>query len=91
MKINDMTVLEFAEGVKCREESFGLLIISKTTPALSLNEDGKVVYELINGQNSVGNIIEEIKNKFDGDIEDKVYQLLQSFVDLQICKCIEEE
>lgn len=88
MKINDNTVLEFVEGVKCREERFGLLIISKTTPALSLNEDGKAVYELINGENSVGKIIEEIKNKFDGDIDNKVYQLLQSFVDLHICKCV---
>ena len=37
------TIFVFAEGVKTREEDFGLLVISKTTPALSLNIDSKFI------------------------------------------------
>lgn len=62
--MNELAVYRLANGVKAREESFGLLIVSKSTPALSLNEDGKIVWMMIDGKNSVKNIIDEISKKY---------------------------
>ena len=78
--MNELTVYRLVEGVKAREESFGLLIVSKSTPALSLNEDGKVVWELINGKNSVNDMIDEVSKQYDKvSVREKVIELVEGF------------
>ena len=77
------TILKIAEGVKAREESFGLLVVSKTAPAMSLNLDSKFVWELINGQNTIAEIHEAVSKKYRSDkIEENVNKILEGFLKL---------
>ena len=61
------TIFVFAEGVKTREEDFGLLVISKTTTALSLNIDSKFIWNLIDGKRSVAGILSVIEDEYEGE------------------------
>lgn len=88
--MNELTVFRLVEGVKAREESFGLLIVSKSTPALSLNEDGKVVWELINGKNSVNDMIDEVSKQYDKvSVREKVIELVEGFEKLNLIEPVE--
>ncbi len=88
--MNELTVYRLVEGVKAREESFGLLIVSKSTPALSLNEDGKVVWELINGKNSVNDMIDGVSKQYDKvSVREKVIELVESFEKLKLIEPVE--
>lgn len=88
--MNELTVFRLVEGVKAREESFGLLIVSKSTPALSLNEDGKVVWELINGKNSVNDMIDGVSKQYDKvSVREKVIELVESFEKLKLIEPVE--
>ena len=88
--INNTSVYKIANGVKAREESFGLLIVSKTTPALSLNHDGKEVWMMINGQNTVNDIIAFISKQYvTASVEEKVHKLLEGFENLGLIEKIE--
>lgn len=83
--MNELTVYKLVEGVKAREESFGLLIVSKSTPALSLNEDGKNVWTMINGENTVKEIIDELSKQYKADsVRDKVIELVEGFEKLNL-------
>lgn len=87
--MNELAVYRLANGVKAREESFGLLIVSKSTPALSLNEDGKIVWMMIDGKNSVKNIIDEISKKYNSDsVRNKVIELMKGFENLNLIELI---
>lgn len=87
--MNDLTIYRFVEGVKSREEKFGLLIVSKTTPALSLNKDGQFVWMLINGENTVKDIINEISKRYKSDsVREKVIKLLKGFEKLKLIEPI---
>lgn len=88
--MNELTVYRLVEGVKAREESFGLLIVSKSTPALSLNEDGKVVWALINGKNSVKDMINEVSKQYDiASVREKVIELVEGFEKLNLIEPVE--
>lgn len=88
--MNKYLIYKIADGVRTREEHFGLLIVSKTTPALSLNYDGKVVWELIDGKNTVEDIINKISKSYQSNsIEEKVEQLLEGFENLKLIDCIQ--
>lgn len=88
--IDNNTVYKLSNGVKAREESFGLLIVSKTTPALSLNHDGKEVWTMINGENTVNDIISFISKQYTSvSVEEKVHKLLEGFEDLGLIEKVE--
>lgn len=83
--INKNLVLNVSEGVRAREEEFGLLVVSKTTPAMSLNMDSKFVWNLIDGVNTVGNIIDGVKDEYKTDnVEENVYAILNGFMQLKL-------
>lgn len=83
--MDEVVVYKLVDGVRARRESFGLLIVSKSTPALSLNDDGRIVWELIDGKNSVKNIIDEVSDQYDDDsVREKVFELLDGFVKLNL-------
>lgn len=88
--MNELTVYRLVEGVKAREESFGLLIVSKSTPALSLNEDGKVIWALINGKNSVKDMIDEVSKQYNiASVREKVIELVEGFEKLNLIEPVE--
>lgn len=83
IEMND--VCQISEGVKSREESFGLLIVSKTTPAMSLNHDAKTVWELIDGVKTVSEIIAIIAQKYESnDVQDNVVEILNGFLQIKL-------
>lgn len=88
-ELNKESILKIADDVKVREESFGLLIVSKSTPALSLNFDGKDVWYKIDGKRSITQIIEEISKEYKSDdVENKTMQLLEGFLQLKLVSII---
>ena len=69
--LKDETVYRIADGVRIREESFGLLVISKQTPALSLNKDSEFVWKLIDGSHTILDITKSVLEEFNGDDAEK--------------------
>ncbi|TCX53567.1 PqqD family protein [Dehalobacter sp. 14DCB1] len=78
-------IYQISEGVKSREESFGLLIVSKTTPAMSLNHDAKAVWELIDGVKTVSEIVTIVAQQYEGnDVKDNVVEILNGFLQIKL-------
>lgn len=80
-------VFNITDGVKARKEYFGLLVVSKTTPAMSLNDDAMAVWELCNGVNTVDDIFKAINEVYQDDgIDESVIKALESFLKLGLIK-----
>ncbi len=78
-------VYQISEGVKSRDESFGLLIVSKTTPAMSLNHDAKAVWELIYGVKNVSEIVTIIAHQYDSNnVKDNVIEILNGSLQIKL-------
>lgn len=89
MKSNE--IYQVAEGVRVREEEFGLLVVSKTTPALALNGDMKVVWELIDGERTCGQIITSVKAQYpESDVEPKIAEIFDVLVKVGLIQLIKE-
>ena len=89
MSIAKDLIFTFTDGVKAREEDFGLLVVSKSTPALSLNKDCKFVWELIDGKRTVSDILDKLNEEYEGDnIEELLYQILESLQKLNLIKAV---
>ena len=79
LDINKNAIFKLAAGVKAREEDFGLLVASKTTPALALNEDIAYLWRLIDGKNTVDEIIHKLAENFKGvNMEKTALELLET-------------
>lgn len=90
MKLND--IYRIAEGVKARDEDFGLLVVSKTTPALALNDDMKTVWELIDGQNTCGQIISAVKTQYaeSSHVESKLAEIFDALIQTGLIQLVQE-
>jgi len=79
-------IYRISEGVKSREESFGLLIVSKTTPAMSLNHDAKVVWELIDGVKTVSEIVKIVAQQYEAsnNVKDNLVEILNGFLQIKL-------
>lgn len=78
-------IYQISDGVKSRKESFGLLIVSKTTPAMSLNHDAKAVWDLIDGVNTVSEIVTILAQQYESnDIQDNVIEILNGFLQINL-------
>jgi methyltransferase-like protein len=81
--IKHEAVYKIADGVRARDESFGLLVISRTTPALSLNTDSKFVWNLLDGTRTVEDIIKAVHSEYSGnDVEENIETLLINLIKL---------
>jgi methyltransferase-like protein len=81
--IKHEAVYKITDGVRARDESFGLLVVSRTTPALALNMDSKFVWNLLDGNRTVENIIKAVRNEYNGDdVEKNIETLLTDLVKL---------
>lgn len=70
-----------ADGVRHREENFGLMIISKTTPVLLFNDDMKVVWNLLYNGASYVQIIDALKAQYvDSCVESKVDEIIGTLI-----------
>jgi hypothetical protein len=68
MKILDSFIPQANSGVKVRKEKFGLLVVSKRTPILNLNEDSALIWNNMDGKTSIAEIIFSVNKEIDGDI-----------------------
>lgn len=53
-----------ADGIKTREETFGMLLISKRTPILTLNDDSTAIWSKVDGAKTISAIVTELKNEY---------------------------
>ena len=70
-----------ADGIKTRNESFGMLLVSKRTPILTLNDDSTAIWRKLDGARDVSSIITELKNEYDcpeNELRDTVISFLDS-------------
>jgi hypothetical protein len=89
MKPNE--VYRVAEGTRVREEDFGLLLVSKTTPALALNDDMKAVWELIDGKNNCEQIVSAVKAQYPGShVESKIAEIFDILVKIGLIQLVKE-
>lgn len=57
IEINDGLIPFINDGVKARQESYGLLIVSKRTPVLNLNEDSAALWTAMDGVKRIRKIV----------------------------------
>lgn len=89
MKPNE--VYRVAEGTRVREEDFGLLLVSKTTPALALKDDMKAVWELIDGKNNCEQIVSAVKAQYPGShVESKIAEIFDILVKIGLIQLVKE-
>lgn len=80
MIIEDSMIPQVSSLVKVRNEDFGLLLVSKKTPILALNEDSKVIWECIDGIKTVKQIAELINSYLDGEYEETA-EIVKCFIE----------
>lgn len=68
--IKDNMIPKIADGIKVRKEDFGLLIVSKRTPILTMNEDSTLIWNCINGQTSISQISKTLNDELNGEVEE---------------------
>ena len=79
------SVPRISTGVRARDEGFGLLVVSKRTPILSLNNDSALIWKMIDGKSTLAEIISKVNQQIDGDEErnsDVVFQFVRSCYEL---------
>ncbi len=88
MQLNEVYCL--SDGIRAREEEFGLLVVAKSIPALSLNKDMKVVWDLIDGKNTCADIIAAVKNKYptSNNVEAKIMKIFDLLSKLNLIKIV---
>ena len=57
IEINDGLIPFINDGVKSRQETYGMLIVSKRTPILNLNEDSASLWNAMDGTKKIHEIV----------------------------------
>jgi hypothetical protein len=84
-------VYRIADGVRVRDEDFGLLVVSKSTPALALNDDMKLAWNLIDSVNSVNDISAALGEMYPGiDIASIVRDVFDKLIKLNLIELVSE-
>ncbi|MDR0908240.1 MAG: PqqD family protein [Spirochaetaceae bacterium] len=88
-KIDRKAIFSLTDGIRIRDESFGMLIISKNAPALSLNPDSAFIIKLIDGIRSVNDIVKIACEQYNEEaVNNNIDDLFSELVNL---KLIEEK
>ncbi len=80
MDIKLTSVPVCVDGIKTRSEAFGMLIVSKRTPILTLNDDSTAIWRKLDGEKDVLTIVSELKNEYDCS-EDELVATVVTFLD----------
>ena len=80
MEIKLTSIPVYSDGIKTRDEAFGMLLISKRTPILTLNDDSTAIWCKLDGSKDVLTIVSELKNEYDCP-ESKLEATVLSFLD----------
>ena len=88
MNLNE--IYRISDGVRTRKEDFGLLVISKTTPALALNDDMKIVWNLIDGKTTCKDILSAVRTQYTGsDIDSKFIEIFDTLIKIGLIQLVE--
>lgn len=83
--MNAESIYRITLGVHVRKEDFGLLVISKSTPALALNHDIMRVWELIDGIRSLEEVCSIISEEYEGtDITTQIHDIYKNLASLSL-------
>lgn len=80
LMITDSMIPFVNEGIRVRDEDFGLIVISKRTPILTLNKDSTVIWKCIKGDCTIKQICEKINNDYGFDSESN-YKIVVEFLE----------
>ena len=84
-------IYRVSDGVRARKEDFGLLIVSKTTPALALNEDMKILWELIDGEATCEEILSAVKTQYTGsDVDSKAAEIFDTLIKIGLIQLVQK-
>jgi hypothetical protein len=89
MNISENMIPIVNDYVRSRQEEFGLLIFTNRTPILTFNQDSTMIWEQIDGQNTIREICDilqakSISNK--GDIQNVIIEFLKTCEELGLIK-----
>lgn len=85
MDICMQSIPKIKAGVKVRNETFGLLLVSKRTPILVLNEDSEMIWQYFDGIASIADIAVKVNEQIEGELgetEEVVKCFVESCYDL---------
>ncbi len=80
MDISMELIPKINAGVKVRDEKFGLLLVSKRTPILALNQDSEIIWKCFDGSASIGEIAVKVNEQIEGNPEETV-EVVKCFVE----------
>lgn len=80
MNINTELIPQISENVRVREETFGLLLVSKRTPVLALDKDSMEIWNHIDGKKNVEEIAQHISSQMDADFTE-IAEIVGCFVE----------
>lgn len=81
MDINIHSIPIYTDDIKVRKESFGMLLVSKRTPILTLNDDSTAIWCKINGIDDIKTIISKLRKEYNcssSELEDTVITFLDN-------------
>jgi hypothetical protein len=86
MKINDDSVLKKRETILERLGDELLLFDSSVGKLFEVNETGKIIWEMLNGQHSVGAIKKILREEFEeaNELDDDIEEFLDRLIQLSI-------
>jgi len=64
INLTSESILKVNSSARTRQESFGIMIASRTAPAMCLNEDAIQIWNLCNGKNTLQIIIDKLTQNF---------------------------
>lgn len=81
MDVKLTSIPVYVDGIKTRGEDFGMLLVSKRTPILTLNNDSTAIWRKIDGVRNVSAIVSALKKEYDcpdNELEATVLSFLDS-------------
>ena len=63
------SVLVISDSAKVREESFGILVVSRNAPALCMNKDAISIWNLCDGKHKLKDVVLKLTNGFSDDVK----------------------
>ena len=79
VEISDSVIPFIKDGIKVREETFGMLLVSKRTPILALNSDSALIWGMIDGKRNISEIANTINSDRGCEDSDNI-EIVKCFV-----------
>jgi hypothetical protein len=88
INLTSASILNINGSARTREESFGIMIASRTAPAVCLNEDAILILNLCDGKNTLKTIIHRLTQDFPEEnkkeAEGKIIKVINTLLNLNL-------